>query len=31
MELELIEPYLFLPHHPPAAPHLATTVASRLG
>ncbi len=30
MELELIEPYLFIPEHPPAADHLAKAVAARL-
>ncbi|WP_112237942.1 ATP-grasp domain-containing protein [Kribbella monticola] len=30
MELELIEPYLFFPQHPPAATQLATAVAGRL-
>ncbi|MFK4084407.1 RimK family alpha-L-glutamate ligase [Kribbella sp. NPDC020789] len=30
MELELIEPYLFIPEHPPAADHLAATVAARI-
>lgn len=31
MELELIEPYLFLPLSPTATPHLAATVATQLG
>jgi glutathione synthase/RimK-type ligase-like ATP-grasp enzyme len=30
MELELIEPYLFLPDHPPATDRLAAVVADRL-
>ncbi len=30
MELELIEPYLFLPHHPSAATRLAEAVAKRI-
>jgi glutathione synthase/RimK-type ligase-like ATP-grasp enzyme len=30
MELELIEPYLFLPQHPTAAPQFAAAVSSRL-
>jgi glutathione synthase/RimK-type ligase-like ATP-grasp enzyme len=31
LELELIEPSLFLAHHPAAAPRLAAAIASRLG
>jgi glutathione synthase/RimK-type ligase-like ATP-grasp enzyme len=30
MELELIEPYLFLPHHAPAVTDFATVIAERL-
>ncbi|WP_405059997.1 hypothetical protein OG474_45715 [Kribbella sp. NBC_01505] len=30
MELELIEPYLFFPEHPPAADHLVGAIAARL-
>lgn len=30
MELELIEPYRFIPEHPPAADHLVKAIAARL-